>query len=226
MAVKPPLDEKRLIAERRQDVLLLLQHLVRHEETTVKLILECLYDIGAIKLIDRKVTMQPANRVVKKLARLSRPAFRIYALRWFQKNCPELIANWLYGKVEAAVAPPNPQSPLPPIAEAAKEAIPGPPAVPVPPPQAEIAPGAAESAMLSGEVRQLRNQVKLLTGTLVLAIAALGATVVWMGTDVQLEVLRLVRSEQEQAPLSPGEAESNSALCAPTAQPIQAIEAR
>lgn len=93
------LEEQRLKEERMHDVLLLLQHLVEREETTVKMILDCLYDVGSINLIDKKVRMKPANRLMKGIATLSKPAFRIVALRWFKANCPQLITKWLYTKV-------------------------------------------------------------------------------------------------------------------------------
>jgi hypothetical protein len=69
------------------------------EETTVKLVLECLYDIGAVNLINKKVRRRPLNLVMKAIARLSKPIFRIVAWRWFMKNCPTLLVNWLHGKV-------------------------------------------------------------------------------------------------------------------------------
>lgn len=93
------LEEQRMKEERMHDVLLLLQHLVEREETTVKMILDCLYDVGSVNLIDKKVTLKPANRLMKGIATLSKPAFRMVALRWFKANCPKLIADWLHSKV-------------------------------------------------------------------------------------------------------------------------------
>lgn len=82
-----------------RDVLVLLQHLVEREETTVKMILDCLYDVGSVNLINKKVPLKPANHLMKGIASLSKPAFRMVALRWFKGNCPQLIAKWLYSKV-------------------------------------------------------------------------------------------------------------------------------
>ncbi|WP_200929847.1 hypothetical protein [Nostoc piscinale] len=45
------LTHKHLTAERMQDIRLLLQNLVNSEEATLKLVLDCLYDIGAVNLI-------------------------------------------------------------------------------------------------------------------------------------------------------------------------------
>jgi hypothetical protein len=30
---------------------------------------------------------------------LSKPVFRLFALRWFKKNCPHLITRWLFNQV-------------------------------------------------------------------------------------------------------------------------------
>ena len=92
--------ETRLESERMHDVLLLLEHLVRNEETTVKLILDCLYDVGSVNLINQKLHSRTLNGLMKWIAKLSKPVFRMVALRWFQKNCPQLLTNWLYSKVK------------------------------------------------------------------------------------------------------------------------------
>jgi hypothetical protein len=93
------LEEQRMQEERMHDVSLLLQHLVEREETTVKMILDCLYDVGSVNLINKKVPVKPLNYLMKAIASLSKPAFRIVALHWFKKNCPALITKWLYSKV-------------------------------------------------------------------------------------------------------------------------------
>ena len=93
------LEEKRVEEQRMHDVLLLIQHLVEQEETTITMILDCLYDVGAVNLINNKFRFKPLNKVMKYIAKLSKPAFRVVALRWFKKNCPELITNWLKTKV-------------------------------------------------------------------------------------------------------------------------------
>ena len=93
------LEEKRVEEERMHDVLLLVQHLVEQEETTITMILDCLYDVGAVNLINNKFRFKPLNKVMKYIARLSKPAFRVVALRWFKKNCPQLITNWLRSQV-------------------------------------------------------------------------------------------------------------------------------
>jgi GGDEF domain-containing protein len=93
------LEEERIKEERMHDVLLLLDNLVQREEATVKIILDCLYDVGSINIINQKVGFRPMNRFLKAIARLTKPAFRAVAWRWFKGNCPQLITEWLRTKV-------------------------------------------------------------------------------------------------------------------------------
>lgn len=104
LQVLKPLDKERLEEEkfqqkRMQDVLLLLQSLAEREETTVKMIIDCLYDVGSANLINKKFPSRPLNKMMKSIARMSKPVFKIFAFRWFKKNCPQLISRWLYSKV-------------------------------------------------------------------------------------------------------------------------------
>lgn len=91
--------EERMEQERMQDVLLLLGHLAEREEATVKIILDCLYDVGSANLINQKFRYRPLNRLMKSIAGMSKPVFRVFALRWFKRNCPKLITDWLHSKV-------------------------------------------------------------------------------------------------------------------------------
>jgi hypothetical protein len=93
-------EEERLKQERLRDVRLILENLFEREETTVKMILDCIYDIGSVNLVNKKFPSQPLNPLMKSLARTSKPVFKIIALRWFKRNCPELLTNWLYNKVK------------------------------------------------------------------------------------------------------------------------------
>jgi hypothetical protein len=94
-------EEERMAQERMRDVLVLLEHLVEREETTVKLILDRLYDVGSVNYINKKFPSQPRKRrVMKSLAKLLKPVAKIYALRWVKKNCPRLVTNWLNSKVK------------------------------------------------------------------------------------------------------------------------------
>ena len=93
------LEEKRLEEERIHDVLLLLEHLAQREEATVKIILDCLYDVGSVNLLNQKLHNRQLNQLVKSVATMSKPVFRIIALRWFKRNCPQLITDWLHSQV-------------------------------------------------------------------------------------------------------------------------------
>lgn len=93
------LEEERLKEEKMHEVLLLLDNLVEREEATVKDVLNRLYDVGSINIINKKVGFRPMNRLLKMIARLSKPAFRAVAWRWFKRNGPQLITNWLRTKV-------------------------------------------------------------------------------------------------------------------------------
>lgn len=92
--------ESRFELERIHDVSILLTSLIEREETTIKLIIDCLYDVGSVKLIDKKVRFRSLGAIAKSIARMSKPVLRIFAWRWVKKNCPQLITNWLHAKVK------------------------------------------------------------------------------------------------------------------------------
>jgi hypothetical protein len=94
------LEEQRAEEERLENILLLLQNLFEREEATAKIILDSLYEIGSVNLINRKVPSRPLKSITKAIARFSKPVFRLFALRWFKKNCPRLIAEWLHSLVQ------------------------------------------------------------------------------------------------------------------------------
>lgn len=91
--------EERKKQERMRDVVLLLEQLVEREEITFKLIIDCLYDVGSINLVNKKFRNRPLNRLMKWITQMSKPVMRIVALRWVKKNLPGLVASWLEGKV-------------------------------------------------------------------------------------------------------------------------------
>lgn len=94
-----------MATERRRDVLLLLENMARREDATVRLILDCLYDIGTVHLINDRVRSRPLNRTLRHLSRTSKPVFREVATHLFHKSCPTLIADWLYSR--ATFQPPQ-----------------------------------------------------------------------------------------------------------------------
>ncbi|GAB1542341.1 hypothetical protein NUACC21_50150 [Scytonema sp. NUACC21] len=156
--------------ERMHDVLLLLAHLVKSEEATVKLILDALYDVASVNLINKKLQSRSLNAIAKSIARMSKPVFRIFALRWVQKNCPQLITNWLYLQVSftvlqttpapAVTVPEVPLNSLPPIENTSRE-----------------------------EIKRLRSEVRYLAGIAMGALAALASTLVWVNRSPQARAI-------------------------------------
>jgi hypothetical protein len=169
--------EKQMEAERMRDVLLLLQNLSNDQEATIKLIVDCLYDAGAVNLINQKIRFRPLNRMTKSVARISKPVFRQIAWYWFKRNCPQLIVNWLLIKITF-----QPKRAVVALAEDKPEALVRneprsisqnePPYL-----NRDINLDINRVTTLDRENRQLRQQVRLLTGVSVLAIAALGIVV-------------------------------------------------
>ena len=88
--------------ERMRDIELLLESLFLREEVTLRLIADCLYDVGSVNLLNQRIHSRPLNRFMKVIARRSKPVFRFFMLRWSKKNCPHLITQWLHSQVDFA----------------------------------------------------------------------------------------------------------------------------
>lgn len=116
--------EAQIEAERMQDIRLLLNHLFSREEVTIKFILDCLYDVGSVNLINQRFRAAPLNRLMKAIAVMSKPAFRIFALRWFKKNCPRLVTNWLQTKVRFKTPATQPEVTAAKVIEAQSSTVP------------------------------------------------------------------------------------------------------
>ena len=101
--------QQALESMRMQEVLLLLQNLAQRENETIKTILGRLYDVGSIRLIDQDVGQRYLRRPLKGIASVSKPVFSAIAIRWFHKNCPTLIADWLYSQVTFQDSEPDPE---------------------------------------------------------------------------------------------------------------------
>lgn len=140
------------------EISLLLEQLVWHESTTIKLILDRLYDIGSINLINQKVTIRSLNRISRVVATQSKPLFRFVGLRWFQHNCPQLITDWLHEQVMF-------QSPTQATGQPTLEGAVVPPASLIP-------------DHCSIEVQKLRSQLRWRTGLLCGALGITGSLLV------------------------------------------------
>lgn len=158
-----PVKDMKLEQARMTDVMFLLETLFVREESTVKQILDCLYDVGSVNLIDQRVQIRCLNRLAKWIARFSKPIFRIIALRWCKQNCPQLITNWLYTQVKFA---PQQIAQIVEEAEEAEEAV----IQPVPSPELDL---------YRQKVQLLHGRIRLLTTLLIGITVTLGSGLVW-----------------------------------------------
>ena len=99
LEVKKISAEERKKEERMRDVTLLLQQIVEREETSLKLIIDCLIDVGSINYANAKLSNPPLNKMMKVLVGYIKPIARVVALGWLKKNLPDLLTAWLEGKV-------------------------------------------------------------------------------------------------------------------------------
>lgn len=149
--------EERISLKSKQEVLLLLQHLAEREKVTVRLILDRLYELGVLNIVKNKLRSRTLKGIVRGLAKFSKPAAGAAGVYWFQKNCPQLIADWLVDQVAFG----NPEEKTTEILEASTNDL-----------------KFLESYNL--EVKQLRSQVRLLTSVLIIVIAVFGGSFAWL----------------------------------------------
>lgn len=105
--LKPVSAEELKKQERMRDVTLLLQQLVEREEVALKLIIDCLIDVGSINYANNKVHNPPLSKMMKMLVGYIKPVARMAALFWLKRNLPELLTAWLEGKVSFEPVPIN-----------------------------------------------------------------------------------------------------------------------
>lgn len=161
--------EKQRKEKLMQDVNLLVSNLIAREETTVKLILDCLYEVGSSNLINQKISSRPVNEIFKLVAQTSKPIFRVLAWRWLNKNGSRLITDWLGSKVsfrqrgkpevkntELLVEKTNSEMNYLPVAKYQVQ-----------------------------EVKYLRSQVKVLTAVLVGVVTLFSGGFVWLSYSLQ-----------------------------------------
>ena len=177
--------QKKKEEEKMREVLLLLESLSYREEISIKLIIDCLYDMGSVNLINQKFRSRTLNGSLKLIARVSKPAFRIIAWRWYKNNCPQLIARWLYEKV-AFEAPVEVQQETKLEAQSV----------------GEIQPARTDSPLQLEkqirEVKYLRSQIKILASILVGFIVIFGGSVVWFGYSLERYNLKTIKQLQNR----------------------------
>ncbi len=93
--------------ERMRDVTLLLQQMVEREEVTLKLIVDCLIDVGSINYANHRLHNPPLNKIMKVLVGYVKPVARMAAIFWLKRNLPTLLTAWLEGKVSFEPVPIN-----------------------------------------------------------------------------------------------------------------------
>ena len=187
------LAEQQRERERMQDVLLLVQQLVTSQETTFKLIIDCLYDVGSINFINEKIKSRSLGRLTKRIASTSKPVFRVIAFYWMKRHCPTLITNWLCSKVtfnqrnlsqldypREVVGQAIAQH------EAQQQALKN---------QKESSDGPIPVTIETAEVKRLQGRVKMLQNMLIGSILALGGATAWIWYDINPNWTRSQKSE-------------------------------
>lgn len=169
--------EEKLINE----LLVLVKTLIYEEESTIKLIIECLYDMGSTNLVNQKVQLTTFNRSLKFITKLSKPVFKIVAWHWFKNNCPTLITGWLHSKVEFPRVEPQK---IEAVLESENKDI------------------DSSLKLLEGnqidEVKHLHFQVKLLTGILLAVLTMFSGSFIWVNYSLQQSHLQTVEKLRNQ----------------------------
>lgn len=183
----PPKTPEKLIEEQRlHDILLLLQNLSYREEITIKLIIDCLYDIGANNIINQKFHSYFMNGTFKRIAKFSKPVFRMIAWRWFKKNFAQLTTNWLYEQVKFnQVTTPQPAPKV--VVEQVQI-------------QKDLP---ATLADKNREVKYLRSQVRFLVTIFILAITSFGGSFLWLNYKLEQAHLQTLQELQTQFRIKP-----------------------
>ena len=171
------LKEQQIEQERMQNILLVIDNLFRREAETAKLVLEYLYDVGHVNLINQKLKCRHLQGLCKGAARFSKPLFGRIALIWFQNNCPKLITDWLYTLVVFQPSAPPPTPEPSPALEGSQGLRSAQPALP--------------SAPSELEIKRLRAQVRWSTGVAIASLVALVGTIVYTNYQLQGNPIRL-----------------------------------
>lgn len=154
--------------EKLSEIVILLEQLFKREDATAKRIIECLYDIARVNLINKYVRLFPLNSFLKFIFKFPKPLARNLALKYYvQPKCPVLITDWLYTLVEFKEI------------EKLEEAI----IIETENIERQFLP---EMRKNQREIKSLRKKVRLLTGTLVMTIAIFGGSFAFMAKSLEL----------------------------------------
>jgi hypothetical protein len=162
-------------------VRLLLKTLISQEESTIKEIIDCLYDVGSVNLVNQRFKFGTLNKTLKFITKMSKPAFKMLAWDWFKKNCPDLITKWLQGKVtfmrveETQIAVMIEDEDISLVS------------VPQLPEENQI-----------DQIKRLHLQVKMLTGILIITVTLFSGTLIWLSNSLDQSHLQPVKKLQNQ----------------------------
>ncbi len=170
--------------QKMHDVLLLLENLSCREEASIKLIIDCLYDIGYVNLINQKFRSRTLNGSLKLIARASKPAVKVIAWKWYKGNCPKLIADWL--RTQVAFEPATP------VKQAAEIEV------GLEPEAKYIHPTSIQLQSQNSEVKYLRSQVRMLASIVAGLIVVFGGSAVWFGYSLERSNLQNVKQLQNR----------------------------
>ena len=185
-----PLAAQRIQAERMHDVSLLLKSLAEREKVNILLIIDCLYDVGSINLINNQFSSRSLNGICKLIAKTSKPVFRVIAWRWFSNNISPLLTEWLTKKVSFEDGDTKGETKT--ETETETESVPK--------PTSELPPSQLTDTdteylqQVTQEVKMLRSQVTLLTGMLIGVITIFGGGSIWLSYNFPVESPRIPQS--------------------------------
>ncbi|MGK7943233.1 MAG: hypothetical protein AB4058_02050 [Microcystaceae cyanobacterium] len=103
--VSPITQAKQVEAASRKEVQLILENLFEREEATVKLVIDCLFDMGVVYLVNQKIPTPIVNPLVKRVANISKSGIRIIAFRFVMKKfvLSGFLTNFLVNKVKGII---------------------------------------------------------------------------------------------------------------------------
>ncbi len=172
--------------QKMHDVLLLLENLSCREEASIKLIIDCLYDIGYVNLINQKFRSRTLNGSLRLIARASKPAFKVIAWKWYKSNCPKLIANWLRTQVAF--------EPVTTVKQAAEIEA----GLKPEPSKHSYSNSLVQLQSQNSEVKYLRSQVRMLASIVAGLIVVFGGSAVWFGYSLERSNLQNVKQLQNR----------------------------
>jgi hypothetical protein len=161
--------EQQAEAERMQEVTLLLANLLEREQTTLKAVIGCLYDVGTVNLVNQRVKYRFLRPLARPVLKVSKPVLTTLGYRWVSKKCPPIISRWLQRKVKSVTSGPPPK----PVSQSVSVQS----VSTVEPPPIE-----QRTALYQGEIRRLRSRVRWTTA----ALAGVSATLAIMLIKIDL----------------------------------------